>query len=63
MKKEINEGIKKEVLFLRIPTELNNKLIKHVSKIGISKTAFICNLLYETLESRKEFNFKNDRRS
>ena len=47
---------KKEVVFLRIPAELNNKLSKHTSKIGISKTAFICNLLYETLEVKKDNN-------
>ena len=52
MNKNEDLKMKKEVLFLCIPADLNTKLTKHVSKIGISKTAFICNLLYQEINEK-----------
>ena len=45
---------KKDGLMIRIPTALNKKLTDRVMKIGISKAAFILNLVYEALENKKE---------
>lgn len=40
---------KKELVSVRIPKELNKKFAKHVASMGISKTAFILNLINREL--------------
>ena len=40
----------KKQLGVRIPKELNERLERHVAKIGISKPAFILGLIYRELE-------------
>ena len=41
--------IKKQIS-IRIPQEPDKRLEKHVNKIGISKPAFILNLIFKELE-------------
>lgn len=43
-------SLKKELVSVRIPTELNKEFTNHVAKIGISKTAFILGLIYKELK-------------
>ena len=50
------ESMKKNVVAIRMPPKLDDKLVKRVSEIGISKAAFILNLVYEALEGKKEAN-------
>ena len=45
--------IKKNNLTIRIPININKKFTKHVSKIGISKNAFILNLINKELNKTK----------
>lgn len=45
---------KKVAIAIRMPPKLNNKLAKRVAEIGISKAAFILNLVYEALEGKAE---------
>lgn len=45
----------KELISVRIPKELNRRFAKHVASLGISKTAFILNLINQEL--RKEATF------
>lgn len=40
---------KKELVSVRIPKELNTRFAKHVASMGISKTAFILNLINKEL--------------
>lgn len=40
----------KELVSVRIPKELNKKLAEHVSAMGISKAAFILNLINKELK-------------
>ena len=40
---------KKQIL-IRIPRELDERLEKHVKKIGISKQAFVLGLIYKELK-------------
>ena len=40
----------KKQLGIRIPPELDSRLENHVKKIGISKQAFILNLIFRELE-------------
>lgn len=47
--------LKKELVSVRIPTELNKKLAEHVAAKGISKTAFILTLIDKEI-SKKENN-------
>ena len=42
---------KKEMLSLRIPKELNQKLTERVTPMGISKCAFILNLIHKELRN------------
>lgn len=44
----------KNAFTIRIPPKLDNKLTEHVAKRGMTKTAFICNLVYEALEGKKD---------
>lgn len=37
-------------LLIRIPKELNERLEKHVRKIGISRQAFVLGLIYKELK-------------
>jgi len=39
---------------LRLPPELNRRLENHVSRIGISKPAFILNLIFKELEQNEK---------
>lgn len=39
---------------LRLPQELNRRLENHVSRIGISKPAFILNLIFKELEQNEK---------
>lgn len=41
--------LKKELVSVRIPKELNKKLAEHVATKGISKTAFILTLINNEL--------------
>ena len=43
----------KKQIGVRIPKELNERLERHVEKIGISKPAFILGLIYNELEKAK----------
>ena len=43
-------SLKKELVSVRIPVNLNKKFSDYVAKIGISKTAFILGLIYKELE-------------
>lgn len=38
---------------VRMPTKLDKKLTEYISEIGISKSAFICNVVYKALEDIK----------
>lgn len=40
----------KRQIGIRIPKELNKRLERHVAGIGVSKPAFILQLVYEKLE-------------
>ena len=44
----------KKQLGIRIPEELECRLEKHVIKIGISKQAFILNLIFRELEEKEK---------
>ena len=44
----------KRQLGIRIPRELDGKLENHVKKIGISKQAFILNLIFRELEKNSQ---------
>lgn len=46
----------KNQIGIRIPRELDEQLENHVKKIGISKPAFILNLIYESLSKTKDNN-------
>lgn len=46
--------IKKPQIGLRLPPELNRRLENHVSRIGISKPAFILNLIFNELEKNEK---------
>lgn len=57
----VKTKIEKAQICVRIPKSLNKRLEEHISKIGISKQAFILRLVYEELErlsstKRKENN-------
>lgn len=43
---------KRELVSIRIPVSLNRKLASHVSELGLSKNAFILNLVYEELKKK-----------
>ena len=43
----------KNIIAIRLPYELDKKLSELVSKIGIPKTAFILNLIYQELSKEK----------
>jgi len=47
---------RKELVSVRIPKELNKRLAEHVATIGISKTAFILNLINRELSKAKKEN-------
>lgn len=42
--------LEKELVSVRIPKELNKKLAKHVAAMGLSKAAFILNLINKELK-------------
>lgn len=44
----------KRQIGIRIPEELNERLEKHVARIGISKPAFILGLIFDELEKSEE---------
>ena len=44
----------KKQLGIRIPEELDGRLEKYVIKIGISKQAFILNLIFRELEEKEK---------
>lgn len=46
--------IKKTQIGLRLPQELDRRLENHVNKIGISKPAFILNLIFNELEKTEK---------
>lgn len=48
------EPLKKELVSVRIPKELNKKLTEHVAAMGLSKTAFILNLINKELANSKK---------
>lgn len=50
MKMTSDNGKDKTQIGLRIPAELNSRLESLVSRIGISKPAFILNLIFNELE-------------
>lgn len=45
---------------IRIPQELDSRLEKHVSRIGISKPAFILGLIFKELERVEKKNYANE---
>lgn len=45
---------KRKQMGIRIPAELDRRLENHVSKIGISKQAFILNLIFNALEHNEK---------
>ena len=53
------ETIKKQI-GIRIPPELDRRLEKHVNKIGISKPAFILNLIFKELEKNDKSHRAGD---
>ena len=50
----------KSQIGLRLPAELNQRLEKHVGKIGISKPAFILNLIFNELEKTEKNSRADD---
>lgn len=50
------EPLKKELVSVRIPKELNKKLTEHVAAMGLSKTAFILNLINKELANSKKIS-------
>lgn len=44
--------IKKELLSIRIPSHINKRLGEHVQQLGISKNAFVLNLINEELSKK-----------
>lgn len=38
---------------IRMPTKLDEKLTDYISEVGMSKSAFICNVVYKALEDIK----------
>lgn len=43
----------REMVSVRIPKEMNQKLAQHVEKIGITKNAFILSLVKQELDKKK----------
>lgn len=43
---------KKENLSIRIPVELNNKFTDYVSQLGVTKNAFILNLIHREMKKK-----------
>lgn len=56
----MNTESRKNQMGLRIPQELNQRLEKHVGKIGISKNAFILNLIFNELEKTEKNSRADD---
>ena len=46
---------KRELVSVRIPKELNKKLTEYVAEIGISKAAFILQLIYRELKNEQAY--------
>ena len=53
-------GKSKKQLGIRIPPELESRLENHVSRIGISKQAFILNLIFKELEKVEKRRAEDD---
>ena len=47
------EKKEKATFTVRMPTKLDKKLANYVSEVGMSKSAFICNVVYKALEDIK----------
>ena len=47
-------------LGIRIPQELDRRLEKHVNRIGVSKQAFILNLIFNELEKTEKIYRASD---
>lgn len=45
--------MEKAVFTVRMPIKLDKKLADYVSEVGMSKSAFICNVVYKALEDMK----------
>lgn len=54
-------SLKKELVSVRIPIELNKKFTNHVSALGISKTAFFLGLLHKELKNEQLEEKNSDR--
>ena len=53
--------IQKENVSIRIPSNINKQLTNYVAMLGMTKNAFILNLIYQELnkESKKNNNKEN----
>lgn len=49
----------KELLTLRLPTEINQKFSKIVSSLGISKNAFVLSLIHKEIKKAEKNNLDN----
>ena len=53
--------IKKELLTVRLPTEINHQFSEMVAQLGISKNAFILNLIHKEIKKyQKKSSNKSD---
>lgn len=50
----MNSLNKRELVSIRIPIGMNKRLSTHVKQLGISKNAFVLNLLNKELEKEKK---------
>ena len=45
---------RKEIVSVRLPIEINKKFAEHVAKLGLSKNAFILNLILQELKQTEQ---------
>ena len=50
------EKQKKNTFSIRMPPDLDKKMTEYIAKIGISKSAFICNLVFQAMNEEPKKN-------
>lgn len=55
--------MKKESLSIRIPTEINKKFTDYVEQLGMTKNAFILNLIHKEIKKAEKNNSVEDRKA
>ncbi|MBR1730070.1 MAG: hypothetical protein IJ728_11175 [Selenomonadaceae bacterium] len=52
--------IQKENVSIRIPSNINKQLTNYVAMLGMTKNAFILNLIYQELNKESQKNNNNE---